>query len=60
MLSVLSVKLSRIALARVIVAVSCLLLLSACGQKGPLYMPEDAPDNQEFIIDQAPAEESSQ
>ena len=27
-------------------AVISVMLLSACGQRGPLYMPEEAPQNQ--------------
>jgi predicted small lipoprotein YifL len=30
-----------------IILIGCLLLVAGCGQKGPLYIPEEAPTNQE-------------
>jgi predicted small lipoprotein YifL len=36
------------------------LLLSACGQKGPLYMPEKKPVNPATVTSPSPADKTAQ
>ncbi|WP_462156782.1 LPS translocon maturation chaperone LptM [Pseudoalteromonas sp. GB56] len=45
---------------RLILAATSLTLLSACGQSGPLYLPEDAPQNQPVEDDQGQNEQQNQ
>ena len=53
--AVIAAALSRTAL------LSCLLILTACGQKGPLYLPQDPNAMPEEVISEpAPAEAATE